>query len=218
MQQIQLDHADAFNHNFETNANPTNAKQNLQRLHQPEQVTLLYATTSTNQPPTSFLVRNDYDKTLAHAVTAHGGFILEAGQKMISGLFMKDGQNDPAFQAVSAGLALIDQVMTANEYRLASGSTTLRLGIGISTGLASLQQDGETVRLVNETAYQVLETARQLCNLNQQTPFPAAFISQETFALLSTFEWHIENMGPVWLPDQSNALTIHAVMRPVQFH
>lgn len=186
-------------------------------LHQPTPATLLYAVAVKQIPTTDYLQRSEYDKTLAQTVSAHGGIVLQVQHNMLAALFVQNGHHDAAHQAVCTALALIDQTMMANQIRMAAGSTTLRLGIGISTGLVSLEKNGGSWNLADKASWQMFEAARQLGDLNQQAPFPTAFISHETLGALSpAHNWHIEHLGPVYLPNQGTAQPIHAVMHAVR--
>ncbi len=216
MQYPSTNRTDSFSQFMNFQAQTTMSLSEYPSLHKPAQAALLYVTISSPTRLAGSHWQNEYSKSLFQAITANGGFLLNAPQNKIAALFGQNQRNSPAYQAVSTALALIDQIGTVNEVRLAAGSPLLRLGIGISTGLVSLQQEDDGLKLANKTGFQLLETARQLSELNHQAPFPAAFISQETFATLVTgSEWHIESLGPVWLPDHNEGQVVHAVMRPI---
>lgn len=180
------------------------------------QAALLYATISHQAFPTGYLLRNEHNKTLAQAITVNGGLLLDVQQGKMTALFAQHNLHNPAYQAVSTALVLIDQIATVNEVRQASGNPRLRLGIGISTGHVNFQSEEIGLKLTENSAGPLLEAARHLSKLNQQAPFPAAFINHETYAaLIVGHEWHIENLGSVWLPEQKEAQIVHAVMRPI---
>lgn len=178
--------------------------------------TLLYAATGKQMLETSFFLRTGYEKTFSQTINAHGGLILHVQHNRVAALFGLNGQADHTYQAVQAALALLDQITAVNKQRKAIGSSSLRLGIGLSSGLVNLQHQAAGLQFANKGSLQVFETARQLSGLNEQTPFPSVFINQETLAGLSTTpNWHVESLGPVWLSGNPQPQMIHAIMPPL---
>ncbi|MCB8922725.1 MAG: hypothetical protein H6662_14150 [Ardenticatenaceae bacterium] len=189
-------------------------------LSKPIPASLLFATTYKQAKATGYLSRAGYDKALSSIVTAHGGLVLQVSPDKVVALFANRDltQQNAAHQAITAALSLVDQIAMTNEYRLAAGNPAIHLGIGISTGVVTLEQTSNGLQISNSAGNALLNLAQQISDLNQQTPFPAAFISDETYhSLLSHNSWHVENLGQVWLPAHSEAQTIHAVMRHPQF-
>jgi len=182
--------------------------------------TILFITTYKQTKVPDYLWQAEYDKTLSNTICAHGGRVMQAMPDKLIALFGSQdmSQQNAVHQAITAALAMVDQISTTNEYRLAAGRPVIRLGIGISTGIAALEQTSKGLQLAHFSDNHLLGLAQQLSNLNQQTPFPTAFISDETYhALLAHNHWHVENLGRVWLPEYPEAQTIHAVMRRPQF-
>lgn len=182
-----------------------------------EQGTILYArvyqrshleTSSLIPPPLP-----EYGDILRAIISSHHGTIFQTETHETVALFAAPFTPHHATQAALAALALVRHITSVNERRLPFASKPIRLSIGLDSG------DGPATRhqpLDRSGARRRLARARFLSELNQQTPFPAAFLSNNTFRLLSPMaDWHVENLGATHTPNEPEQLEVYAIMPPL---
>ena len=146
-------------------------------------------------------------------ISTHHGILLQTELKETVALFAAPSAPHHATQAALAALALVRHITSINECRLPLGSAPVRVSIGLDSDDSSLSQQQP---LATPAAGQRLATARFLSELNQQTPFPAAFLSEKTFRLLSPMaDWHVESLGAANSPTRPEKVHVYAIMPPL---
>lgn len=206
-------HGQKQNYTYQSTYAPQLGQQEDKIRHNQVIATLLYITTTERSQCTDDMLSEHFGEILGHSIASQGGIILEAQSDRIAALFVQNGQHNAANRAVTTAFELINETMVANRLRCGAEGSAVRLGVGLSTGSFSWQHAEDQSNRVPVPSDNLVESAKQLSDLNQQTPFPSVFITQETYTtLLPNHEWHIEDLGMIWLPGQNQAKAIHAVL------
>lgn len=142
-----------------------------------------------------------YRRTVYEISGAHGGVTHELGEGRLLTLFVSQAVG----QALRAALLLrarLDALNCAEEAEMLTPS--FRIGIGLHKSIT--HHAASLAAAVSEAA--------SLSALNQQAPFPALFVSEETVrALPDTAGYHVHDLGEVLLPEQPRPLSVFALMR-----
>lgn len=177
--------------------------------------TLLCITTASPVAKENFLSRQPGD--LNEIIRGQKGHLLSETPDEVVALFLENGRYSSAYSAIATALLLLEEVMKRSARWTAVDQPAIRMGIGLNTGQVSWQSETHTLQPGHTPSMHVLELARQLSRLNQQTPFPAAFMSHATFnAMRPEKQWYVEHLGMMQMSEQEQAQHIHAVMPAAQ--
>lgn len=142
-----------------------------------------------------------YRRTVYEVSGEYGGVTHELGEGRLLTLFV----SQPDSHALRAALTLrarLDALNNAGED--SSLPPSYRIGIGLHKGIT--HHAASLAATVSEAA--------SLSSLNQQAPFPALFLSEETVRTLpETDGYHVHDLGEVLLPEQPRPLSVFALMR-----
>lgn len=142
-----------------------------------------------------------YRRTVYEVSGAYGGVTHELGEGRLLSLFVAQAVG----QALRAALALrarLDALNCAGEEEMLTPS--FRIGIGLHKSIT--HHAASLAAAVSQAA--------SLSTLNQQAPFPALFVSEETVRELpETHGYHVHDLGEVLLPEQPRPLSVFALMR-----
>ncbi len=156
-------------------------------------------------------------RNLEEVISKQKGEVLAKKPGEMVALFLDNGRANSAYLATSAALQLLEQFTTLNKRWTAVAEPAMRLGIGLHTGQISRQSQAHALQPEDAPSIQILALARQLSQLNQQAPFPTAFVSQATFSALPPEpQWHVEYLGTMQLGEAEQTEPIHAVMPAAQ--
>jgi hypothetical protein len=141
-------------------------------------------------------------RRIVHEVSGdYGGVTHELGEGRLLSLFV----SQPVSHALRAALTLrsrLDELNCTGE--VTTQHPDYRIGIGLHKS---------TTHHAASLAAAVSEAA-SLSALNQQAPFPALFVSEETVrALPEVHGYHVHDLGEVLLPEQPRPLPVFALMR-----
>lgn len=140
-----------------------------------------------------------YRNVITEVSDAFAGVTTDLGDNRVLALFPAQ----PASLALRAALTLRARLDDLSREIGAEKRAPYRIGIGLHTGSA---------RPVARLAAGVTEAA-SLSTLNQQAPFPALFVSEETVRMLPEADgYHVHNLGMVDLPEQPKPLAVFALM------
>lgn len=140
-----------------------------------------------------------YRRVIREVTEAFGGATAGLGDTQMLALFPAQ----PTGRPLRAALTMRAQLDLLSREAGADRRPPYRIGIGLHTGSA---------RPVARLAAGVTEAA-SLSSLNQQAPFPALFVSEETVrALPETDGYHVHDLGLVDLPEQPEPLAVFALM------
>ncbi|MEZ4645473.1 MAG: hypothetical protein R3E31_22530 [Chloroflexota bacterium] len=153
----------------------------------------------------------DYSHILKATATLNGGHVLHAQDNTLQAFFhAKHSGKQQTSQAVMTAFTLMDQVTAINQYRHTIGASSLRISIGIDTGPITIHVNHYSAN--TQATGKSLQIADDLCELNKQAPFPAIFISAQTYQYLpESVSWQVENLGDtLWAAQQT--LAVYALM------
>jgi class 3 adenylate cyclase len=144
-----------------------------------------------------------YRRAVYEITGQYGGVTHELGEGRLLSLFVSKHVS----QALRAALALrsrLDSLSSADEAD-SQRPPAYRIGIGLHKSIT--HHAASLAAAVSEAA--------SLSALNQQAPFPALFVSEETVrALPDTHGCYVHDLGEVLLPEQPRPLSVYALMRP----
>lgn len=191
--------------------NRRHLRQTPQLVYQP-----VYATTLSihiypgNQASTGMLPLPDYTPTLKAIIVLHDGNLLYAQNNELQAFFSAYTDNEQhTLNAIHAAVEIMDHVTAINQYHRTIGASPVRIGIGIDTGSITIHANayGVSTKVTGKS----IEFAKHLRELNKQAPFPAVFISAQTYQHLpDSPEWYIEDLGT-----DPQVETIYAIMHPL---
>ena len=140
-----------------------------------------------------------YRQLIGEVSKTYGGHTAELDDRHVLAIFPAQ----PPSLALRAALTLRARLDQLSQEAGAGKHPGYRIGIGLHTGSA---------RPVAHLAAGVNEAAN-LSALNQQAPFPALFVSEETArALPETDGYHVHSLGLVDLPEEPEPLAVFALM------
>lgn len=143
----------------------------------------------------------NYRRIVYEVSGAHGGVTHELGEGRLLSLFV----SQPFSHALRAALTLRSRLDALNSPGEADTKPpSYRIGIGLHKSVT--HHAASLAAVVSEAA--------SLSALNQQAPFPALFVSEETVrSLPETQGYHVHDLGEVLLPEQPRPLSVFALMR-----
>ncbi|MFW6184767.1 MAG: hypothetical protein ACOC8X_13285, partial [Chloroflexota bacterium] len=158
----------------------------------------------------------EYKEVVLGRVASHGGHLLAEAADTVLALFA-GRHEEPAVEAsITTAASIMEQIAVMNKQRLAQDLVPFRIGIGIDAGIvpAGSQSAPDTI---NSALERHIRLARGLSDLNQQTPFPAIFISENMAAGLHERNgYHIQNLGDVFLDRQQKPIKVYALLHNSQ--
>ena len=144
-------------------------------------------------------------------VSAYHGYLLPTDCHEVLFLFQGEWHNH---RAIEAALTLEGYFTQENQHHFLQNQDQVRLSIGIHSG------EIRTETAVNEelTRHPMVAVARQLCEMNRQTPFPAVFVSSESYNQVhANANWHLESLGVFVSQDHAKRFALFAVMNKPRF-
>lgn len=121
------------------------------------------------------------------------------------------GTETPSRKGIQAAVTLRRRLEALNRQRLAAEAIPFRIGIGVHSDSLSLSLPDERQRL--RILQASVRDAEGLCLLNRQAPFPAIFVSRKALqGLGGNNGYNVQNLGEAFVPNQSKALTVYALM------
>jgi class 3 adenylate cyclase len=155
----------------------------------------------------------DYHQAIERTLTTYGGLRVAGSDDTVLALFKGSGRGDDASDAVQTAIELFDELSKVNRQRMARNEAPLRIGIGLDT-LCVAPTDLERYSQVWSTLRRPIVQARGLSRLNQQSPFPAVFVSRSTYqGMRRRNGYTIQNLGDAFIPDQNEPVTVYAIMQ-----
>lgn len=146
---------------------------------------------------------------IVQIVEQNGGDIYSQDKQGILVVF-RPGQNNHAQQGLKTAMGIMDKSTEWNNRRLTQGKSTLRIGIGVNTCPAQVENSLPTR---SADWNQNVHLAQQLSQLNQQTPFHTVFASGHTINALSYLNgYQVDPLGNLQLNEQMEPTPFYAVM------
>lgn len=159
---------------------------------------------------------SEYKEVVLGRVASHGGHLLGEASDTVLALFAGGRDEMAAESSVTAAASIMEQVAVMNKQRLAQDLVPFRIGIGIDSGVVQTGSQSEP-DTINSALERHVRLARGLGDLNQQTPFPAIFISENMAQGLHECNgYHIQNLGDVFLNRQQKPITVYALLHNSQ--
>lgn len=160
---------------------------------------------------------NHYFSVMVQVVEEHDGTIYQLdGDTLLAVFGMTSTPDNHAQRSVGAAVCLLTHLTNLNNRRMDRGEIPFRIGIGVNTGqmvVGPLQVGGQTGSAVLGEG---IDGARELGDLNTQTPFHTIFISESTLRELpSIAHYQVDNLGEIHLRGVVRPLTVYALMQPV---
>lgn len=160
---------------------------------------------------------NHYFTVMVQVIEEHDGTIYQLDSDTLLAVFgMTSSLENHAQRSVGAAVCLLTHLTNLNNRRLDRGEIPFRIGIGVNTGqmvVGPLQVGGQTSSAVLGEG---IDGARELGDLNTQTPFHTIFISESTLRELpNPGHYQVDNLGEIHLRGVARPLTVYALMQPV---
>lgn len=160
---------------------------------------------------------NHYFSVMVQVIEEHDGTIYQLdGDTLLAVFGMTSTPDNHAQRSVAAAVRLLSHLTSMNNHRLDQGEIPFRIGIGVNTGqmvVGPLQVAGQTGSAVLGEG---IDGARELGDLNTQTPFHTIFISESTLRELpNPSHYQVDNLGEIHLRGVVRPLTVYALMQPV---
>jgi class 3 adenylate cyclase len=160
----------------------------------------------------------DVSQALAHYVQLaeqqirdSGGYVAAEGENIVLALFRARTPESVILTGIDAAVALMNRLTSQNKARLAQDLASFRIGIGLDSNAISVYPNTEIES--NNGLEACIRQARNLCDLNRQTPFPAIFISRNTASRLNGQQrYTVQNLGDVTMHRTGEPLAVYALM------
>ncbi len=157
-------------------------------------------------PSENFNFINSYLRRVGPMIRHHNGFI----DKYIGDGIMALFPNEPD-DAVMASIDMMKAVDEYNEQRVASGYRTIRIGVGIHTGLLMLGTIGEDERMDGSVISDAVNLCSRLEGLTKIYKVPI-IISRETLEkLLDRNRYHVRFLDNVRVKGKTRPVSIYEV-------
>ncbi|HSM58986.1 MAG TPA: hypothetical protein VK879_22715 [Candidatus Sulfomarinibacteraceae bacterium] len=159
---------------------------------------------------------SEYKEVALRQVAAHGGHLLAEASDTVLALFTAGHDKSPVKASVDTATSIMERVAVMNKQRLAQDLVPFRIGIGIDSGTVQTGRGLEPAT-TDSALERHVRMARGLSDLNQQTPFPAIFISENMAHSLNEYNgFHIQNLGDVFLNKRQHPITVYALLHSNQ--
>lgn len=156
-----------------------------------------------------------YLQLVEQQISASGGYIVGEWESMALAMFIDDSAKSVVQTGIDTAVKLMNRLTAENKERLAQDLVPLRVGIGLDSSAIPLNPN--LAQMENRSRLEAcIRQARNLCDLNRQTPFPAIFISQNIAACLNGQQHYtVQNLGDVTVPRSGELLAVYALMPDV---
>jgi hypothetical protein len=114
--------------------------------------------------------------------------------------------------ALDTAVSVMNEVTALNRRRLAQELSPLRVGIGLDAGFMPAERRPRTAGLARTLARHISQ-AKELSDLNRQTPFPAVFVSRSIVEGLARQNGYlVQNLGNVLVGNRCEPLAVYAIL------
>ncbi len=166
---------------------------------------------------TVFCDINHYFSVMVQVIEEYDGTIYQLdGDTLLAVFGITSTPDNHAQRSVAAAVRLLTHLTSLNNHRLDRGEIPFRIGIGVNTGQMVIGplQVGEQIG--SAVLGEGIDGARELGDLNTQTPFHTIFISESTLhELPNPSHYQVDNLGEIHLRGVVRPLTVYALMQPV---
>jgi predicted ATPase/class 3 adenylate cyclase/tRNA A-37 threonylcarbamoyl transferase component Bud32 len=157
-------------------------------------------------PAENFQFINSYLSCMEPIIIQHNGFIDKYIGDAIMALFARDADD-----AVEAGIAMLQTLVTYNQERQTSGYSPIEIGIGINTGSLILGTVGGLNRMDGTVISDAVNLASRIEGLTKTFSTPL-LITDQTFQRLKKCDRnYIRVVGQVKVKGKMTAVTVHEV-------
>ncbi len=152
-----------------------------------------------------------YIQLAKQQINASNGYIVGEGEHIVLAMFRDHTAEDVIRAGTEAAVTLMNLLTSQNKKRLAQDLVPFRIGIGLDSNAISVTPNSPEISNIGLEA--CIRQARNLCDLNRQTPFPAIFISQNTASRLNGRRFYtVQDLGDVTIQRTGETLAVYALM------
>ncbi len=171
-----------------------------------------FTTIAESQSPSdSIELLNQYFSMMFDAITHNGGIVNQiVGDGVLAVFGAPIFYNDHRERAVKAGLQMLEQLKIFNENQLAQDKTTIRIGIGITSGKMVAGYTGTQNRAIYTCIGDTVNLADRIQEYTKEALRPL-LIDEDTRKGLPA-EYQLEDLGKIVFKGKNQAVNVFAVV------